>query len=483
MSLMLVIWSVLVPVSGWSVVWWCLAKVSNRWETLLLSSAFAIPVGIGISSLALFFVSLLGGTLDSISMQVTCLMLGLAVFPALLAKRAASASTQVADRKSYVRDRSNEAVLLLGLLLLAVVALRHFTLELALYPSGNWDAWAIWNSRARFLSRGDELWLNFMTPGTLANHPEYPLLVPLAIAAGWKAAAAESVTWSLLIQIAFGLSTLSVAGVTLLRVSGTTSAIVFLVALLGIPVWPRMWAWQFADVPLACYVVASQALIAVAITLKAEVASKWTLWLLIGITTGLCAWTKNEGLLYCLLVMLGAAWAAIFSRPETRLPPALGFLAGIFLPLLAALTVKVISPESNDLASGQDLSSIFSRVTDVSRYKLIATAYANIIAQDHLWTIVGLLIFLVLSVPWVILKSRAWTFLPLLILNLVQLSGYTLVYVITPHDLSWHLSTSVGRVLMHIVPSLIFCFCLLIPGSVHSQSGTSTHDEQPVPAS
>jgi archaellum biogenesis protein FlaJ (TadC family) len=44
----------------------------------------------------------------------------------------------------------------------------------------------------------------------------------------------------------------------------------------------------------------------------------------------------------------------------------------------------------------------------------------------------------------------------LLIIILGQFAGYFFIYLITPHDLSWHISTSMDRVISHLFPMLIF---------------------------
>jgi hypothetical protein len=48
---------------------------------------------------------------------------------------------------------------------------------------------------------------------------------------------------------------------------------------------------------------------------------------------------------------------------------------------------------------------------------------------------------------------------PLLFINalfFLQISLYVFAYMITPSDLIWHLSTSLERVLMHLVPLSMF---------------------------
>jgi putative copper export protein len=45
-----------------------------------------------------------------------------------------------------------------------------------------------------------------------------------------------------------------------------------------------------------------------------------------------------------------------------------------------------------------------------------------------------------------------------IIVLLLMLSGYFMVYIITPHDLNWHLNTSLERLFLQLLPSVIFIF-------------------------
>jgi hypothetical protein len=43
-----------------------------------------------------------------------------------------------------------------------------------------------------------------------------------------------------------------------------------------------------------------------------------------------------------------------------------------------------------------------------------------------------------------------------------QLLIYLLVYVVTPHDLQWHMNYSMSRLLIHIFPLALFAFFLIV---------------------
>ena len=48
------------------------------------------------------------------------------------------------------------------------------------------------------------------------------------------------------------------------------------------------------------------------------------------------------------------------------------------------------------------------------------------------------------------------------IIPLSQFIVYLLIYVITPHDLEWHLNYSMSRLLIHLFPMGLCCFFLFV---------------------
>ncbi|MCF8053962.1 MAG: hypothetical protein K9K75_01915, partial [Deltaproteobacteria bacterium] len=74
-------------------------------------------------------------------------------------------------------------------------------------PHGKWDAWTIWNLHARFIFRGGANWYSYITPELLWSHPDYPLLLPLAVARVWLYVGTETQVAPALIAGIFGLAT------------------------------------------------------------------------------------------------------------------------------------------------------------------------------------------------------------------------------------------------------------------------------------
>ena len=66
-----------------------------------------------------------------------------------------------------------------------ICALVSFVLYSLVHPHGNWDAWTIWNMRARFLFRAGTQWEAAFSPLMSFFHTDYPLLIPCLVARCW----------------------------------------------------------------------------------------------------------------------------------------------------------------------------------------------------------------------------------------------------------------------------------------------------------
>jgi len=43
-----------------------------------------------------------------------------------------------------------------------------------------------------------------------------------------------------------------------------------------------------------------------------------------------------------------------------------------------------------------------------------------------------------------------------MITTLIIACGYFMIYVITPHDLKWHIDTSIDRLMIQLLPMIVF---------------------------
>jgi hypothetical protein len=323
-------------------------------------------------------------------------------------------------------------------------------------PSGTWDAFMIYNRAARFIFRSQASWLqSFSSRLDPVFHADYPLLIPLNVASAWELLNRESphapAVFSGLLMLA--TSGLLASAVTLVK--SASQAALALIVLLNTPFFVVTGASQTADVPLAFYVLATAALIFLYFSGRRR-----GLLVLAGLTCGLAAWTKNEGQLFVIV----SAISVVVLLPAVDRWKALGsFLLGLASPLAAAAYFKLFVAPPNDLLSAGIGPSI-ELLLQWQRHVTILLQYGQqVLSFGESWIWVGFILLgyalLVGFSPISALRRAYW--LVALIMTL-QLAGYYVVYLITPHPIDWQLESSLERLFLHVYPALLFVWFALI---------------------
>jgi hypothetical protein len=328
-------------------------------------------------------------------------------------------------------------------------------------PHGDWDAWAIWNLRARFLYRGGEHWTAAFSPLLPWTHPDYPLLVPAAVARGWTAAGQETTRVPCLLACLFAAATVGflVSGLALFR--GPAQGYLGGVVLLATPYFVELATAQYADVPLGFFVLACAGLFEMHDRCEP---GNLRLPLLAGLLAGMAAWTKNEGQLFLVATVLARLLTAVRRR---HVPGAWGavlrelaaFALGL-LPLLAVLVYfKLRLAPVNDLVAGQGWAATGARLASPQRYGLVAAYFLWALWCLGPGAVVVLAGYFWLLGPAPHQPGRCRTGHTAVLLALM-LAGYALVYLATPNDLAWHLASSVHRLFMQLWPAALLAFFL-----------------------
>ncbi|HKI38186.1 MAG TPA: glycosyltransferase family 39 protein [Gemmataceae bacterium] len=341
-----------------------------------------------------------------------------------------------------------------GLVLLA--ALATLGLALARTPHGEIDAWQIWNLHARLLTRGGDEWREPFARLSALYHPDYPLLVPAAVARGWTCAGEESTLVPRLVAFLFAAATvgLLVAGLTLLRTpaQGCLAGLV----LLATPPYLRYTAAQYGDVPLGLYFLAGVLLFEVRDRLRS---GSERLPVLAGVVAGMAAWTKNEGQLFViatLLARLVVAWAG--GRASRPAPRALVAFAAGLLPFAAALAYfKLGVAPTNDLVAGQEGGATLPRLLDGERLWEVVSGMV-----EALVTVVGGAVLVLALYAALLGRARGdgGRGLHTLTVLAILLAGYALVYLTTPLPLSLHIFLSADRLWLQLWPCALLLFFL-----------------------
>jgi hypothetical protein len=444
-------------VIGWSVVRVLLTglvKAPQRpvWMGALLEISLGTGVGIGIVSIVFFALLWAGVTGRAVLLSAEAVLAAVGVW---LAIRLPAAKSDPAPAAQSPWIWLLRAAAVFVLLFFALDAARSLQADL----HGGWDAFTIWNVKAKFLAGGPLTWQNAMSPvagprAALfgANHPGYPLLLPSAVASAWsmQGETASSTPASLGLLFAFATAAMLCGAVAWLR--GEAAGLLALLLLLASEGFASQAGSQNADIPLSLYLLASLALIALA----GDHGWPSGTLLLAGFCCALAPWTKNEGWPFFILALAVVAWNG--GRK------AAGWMALGAAPAVALLAAfKILLVHDTEGLFPKTLGQALAEATDVSRWMKIAGSFVQSIWQmgtpwAHPVLLVAILALALGLAPRARVRRQIWLAIPVVGL----LAADFLIYLITTADLTWQLSTSNLRLIVQVWPALLLLAFLVI---------------------
>jgi hypothetical protein len=150
-------------------------------------------------------------------------------------------------------------------------------------------------------------------------------------------------------------------------------------------------------------------------------------------------------------------------------------LAGMLPFLVVTVTFKWYFGLRSELFSNLSISVLWQRVTDVSRHEQILTQGAALFAPSVDWIGAALLL------AFAGIRGHARSLAPAATTALVivlTVGGYYFAYLITPHDLEWHLATSAPRLLVQLWPVVILSLVLFAADGCGGSSSAPLHNFQ-----
>jgi hypothetical protein len=431
----------------------------------LLVAILAAPVGLGWTSLALFAVYLLNpGASENLLFGV---LVAASLFLSLqLVRKVPARPVRPVPAPAHPAYEKIIDVLAAALLAWSLASyLRLFAAAALHNPFGEWDARLFWNAKAKFYVRDPEEWRGMFSPLLAWAHPDYPLLMPGAVAWGWQWTGRETILWPYLVALTFSLSTLGVMVWYLLSFQRPAAAFLAASYLLSSDFF-RYWSLsQNADIPFCFFLTASGALLAAALQWKNP-----HLILPAALLAGFSAWTKNEGLFYVLifagvLLFYHAKQIRFWEAKAVPGYKAVGAAAG--LPAAAALILKIFLASKGDyVGSGKSLGE-FAHLLFGSweKTRLILAGFYSYLFQARSWRF--LWIFFVIAVGVRVFAGRKLKMPGLLaFLAAAQILVYFIVIHVSPHPPAWQIETALVRLLLHASGlAVLFIFQTLSPES------------------
>ena len=417
----------------------------TKFSYIFLKLFVAAPLGVGITTFLLFFWKLLG--LANTGYIVFELAIVLVVLMSVILIRWHTFKKIQFSIPAFTTwiDKA----LLAGVFVSILISIVSFFLTMLIHPHGSEDAWSNWNLIARYI-HGSQDMTNALSYIASSVFPGYPFMIGLGVANGWIFV--DDVTTRVPIAVS-ALFTYSIPGIlffTLTEIKGYRFA--SMATILVSSAWlAQAGSALYSDIPIASLCLATGAFISLHHHLKSP-----ELLTLAGFTAGFAAWTKNDGIPFTFFATLLAILIALHEKDKKIF---LKFLIGLAFPAVVLGIYKLFLAAPGDIVS--TVNSPLTRLLDFSRFQIVFKHFVVTTSSygsppiGYVWVLLA--IALAFGVNF---RSKGTQYLAFLLF--FQYSAYFLVYMITPLDLQWHLNTSMGRVLTHLMPLLtLFVFLSL----------------------
>lgn len=345
------------------------------------------------------------------------------------------------------------------------------TLERGWLLGIGWDGYSIWQLKAKALTVDGSLDILHQSGRFAYAHLDYPLLVPaqtwwLSVSAG-----VYSQRWAQLAGIAFALDIAAILHATLRRMCGWEVALLGVALLATLPQLTAHATSGFADIEMAAYFL----LLAVSL-LELQATPDRSSFILLVLSLAGIVLVKNEGL-------LAAASAILAVLALRRLAMAAAALAAAAIAYAPWLWIKLSLGLKNDVLQPAGGRRLTARILAWRIGYALAGMLLEIVRTGPRaggWGLIAVL-FLLGAAACVAGHNRSAG--PIWLLCCLQLCGYYLIYLITPHPLGGHMASSVDRLWLHVIPALTLAalLCLFCTDARESE-GLSQAGLEPIGA-
>jgi hypothetical protein len=422
---------------------WPLAMLLDRESPWPLRSGFAYLLGSAACGLSLLLLSLLG-----IRWSLTSIVCAAALVAVIGWVSTRRRTTGHAPPPAIPPDR----ITIIGAVAdsLSAVLVAGYALFATRAPTVEYDFIGIWGVKARefWVASGVD-WRFLENPFNEFAHVDYPILLPLIFDVQTLMRGAWDDRWLGLLFVAFGAAALLMTRSFFNEEGGKTLASIATLAVMSSAFSP--WLGLAEGPVVAC---GSGGLLFIRRGLQRARPRD----LLCGsILLGLAALYKNEGAALIVAAAVAVAASAPW-RNLVRLWPA-ALIAGSWIVLRSAHHLQT------DLTTGPMSERIVQHLHNLG--PMFAAIGKYTLGKPFFWS--GIALAILLNLPRAVRSERF-----LLTAIVVQIGFYLAAYVVTPHDVTWHVRWSWERIVNQVTLSLAFLAIALVMPELRSFSGRAS---------
>ncbi len=332
-----------------------------------------------------------------------------------------------------------------------------FTLLIALYyyvasvhPHGEWDAWAMWNMKMKFLLLSSAPLDDILTNLSWHTHPDYPLLLPLINV--WL----NSFSHTHMLYVPFITCILLTVSCAMFMYTGLSLFIKKGYALLATlilgfhPYFAFSATQQYADILIALFV-----LISLICFYLLDKESNPAISILAGLNLGFLTFAKNEGIVFAALlsvIFLIRLWQQR-NKQKSNLPCYVLFLITLLIACLPTIIFKLfLAPPNSDILP--NISQTGLQMINVNRLAVIFDYLGKEIIHKKWCYIWMLILIMVITKLFKFLKKETlWVTLFFLSYFIIIIFIYL---VSTQTRLNWWIPYSLPRIYFYLLPAILF---------------------------
>lgn len=315
-------------------------------------------------------------------------------------------------------------------------------------PYGEWDGWALWNMKAKFIMLSGHAWQDLFNEAHNFTQPDYPLLLPCLLV--WMSSLTGDLPFyiPLFTGVLFTLALSWLLYFGLCRFVKNSLAALAAGLLAFLPYCIRAGTSQYADVLLAFFLLSI--FVALTIAVREE---KEKFFIVSAALLGFMAFTKNEGISLAALIFLATTFFLFKNRPVHYKKYFKLFWIATALSMTAVIIFKLfLSPANRDI--------LIRNMNPASQFFNLEGCYmvfSSFVKQffhpswGYVWLLMGFALFL---------NSRRYLYREAQIMTLTLimfLLAVVLIYLATVNfSLMWRLSRTLPRILFYLYPSVLF---------------------------
>jgi hypothetical protein len=432
----------------------------------LVAAFLGFGVGHGVTSCVVFIYLLVHGRADSAYWLVELTLLACLLVVYWIANRRERGVSAPAPAVHPDVSAGRFATLLpIAYYTTAAMALTTVALRSWQAPHGGYDAWVIWNARARAIFRSGDAWRDNIWNAAIGHvQLDYPLMLPLSVLRAWMYAGAETTVAPALLAWLFTAATIGLLTAAVAALCGRLHGYVAGIILLGHLFFMLHANSQLAEAPLNLFYLG--ALVLIAFHNASQPATDRGTMIAAGLVAGLAAWTKNEGLLFLFALAVAHGGVVIYSAGLREYLRQVSALAAGLLPLAAVIVYfKIQFAAPNMLIAGLSTPHAADLIADLHRYLAIGRQIAKRLILYEGLGISMTYVLALLAVCFGMTRRHIVSVAQIAFVVTIMFCAFIGIYLVavpgSGGTISAFIGGSIDRLLLQLWPAVVFAFFLL----------------------